>query len=322
MQAPLFSIVVACYNQQDFVGESVRSALSQCHPSKEVIVVDDASQDLTPEILASFGTSIIFARMATNQGACAARNFGASLAKGRYLVFLDGDDVLMPWALDTYTRLIDAGSPAIILGRSAVCHKEIPQLKDDNLPDEIRFVEYPCFLAKDRPWVYNTSALIVERAAFCATDGWSPDIFYQDIQDLLNKLGASGKTTLLLAPDTVWYRFHTTNASYKVRRFIDGIHLLLEKDKAGVYPGGRQYRLRRSVWFGGLIFYWMMKAFSCNLYWLGLMLLISKAWLIILASFWRGAAWILGRTPVQLLPLEHAGSSSENTLTAVNSSLA
>jgi glycosyltransferase involved in cell wall biosynthesis len=311
LQDPLFSIVIACYNQQEFVRESVQSAVSQRHQSKEVIVVDDASQDGTAKILRSFGQSIIFAKLANNQGACAARNHGASLARGKYLVFLDGDDVLMPWALDTYSRLISAGTPAIILGRAEVCSKEVPRLIEQDLPREIRFVEYPRFLAKDRPWVYNTSTLVVERAAFCSTDGWSPEIFYQDIQDFLNKLGIAGKTTLLLAPCTVWYRFHSMNASYKVAAFIEGINLLLVKAKAGLYPGGREHWLERSAWFGGLIFYWVKKAFRCHLYSLGSRLLITKAWLIMLASIRRGAAWLIGRRPVRVLPSEHAYRNNE-----------
>ena len=322
MQDLLFSIVIACYNQQDFVRESVHSALSQRHESKEVIVVDDASQDGTAEILHGFGESIAFVKLTHNQGACAARNRGASLARGKYLVFLDGDDVLMPWALDTYSRLISAGTPTIILGHAAVCRKDVPRLREQDLPREIRFVEYPRFFAKDRPWIYNTSTLIVERATFCATDGWSPEIFYQDIQDFLNKIGFAGKTTLLLAPATVWYRFHNTNASYKVPAFIDGIYLLLVKAKAGLYAGGRQHRLERSAWFGGLIFYWVKKAFSCHLYSLGFKLFTSKAWFIMLASIRRGAAWLTGRRPVQILPLEHACRSNESAMRTVNGSFA
>ena len=63
------------------------------------------------------GQSIILARHPTARGAGAARNHGASLARGEYLVFLDGDDVLMPWALDVYRRLVTECSPELILGR-------------------------------------------------------------------------------------------------------------------------------------------------------------------------------------------------------------
>jgi glycosyltransferase involved in cell wall biosynthesis len=113
-----FSIVIACYNQEGFVREAVESALCQEHPGKEVIVVDDGSRDGTGDVLNTFGASIILARLSINRGADAARNHGASLASGEYLVFLDGDDVLMSWALDVYGRLITACCPKFILGRA------------------------------------------------------------------------------------------------------------------------------------------------------------------------------------------------------------
>jgi glycosyltransferase involved in cell wall biosynthesis len=300
----LFSVVVACYNQEDFVKEAVESALFQAHPSMEVIVVDDASRDRTPDVLRALGASITFAPLAQNKGALAARNHGASLAKGEYLVFLDGDDVLMPGALEVYGRLIAARHPKLLLAQCARCYGNVPQVKVAELPCDIQFVEYASFLAKDRPWVYNTSSLIVERAAFWAAGGWSPGIFCQDIQDLLNKLGVSGKTILVLAPDTVWYRMHPTNTVRKVSSFIEGIYVLLAKARAGLYPGGRENWVRRSAWFGGLIFYWTKEAIRTGLYFEGLLLLASKGWMILLAMMRRARAWILGRKPVEVLRLE------------------
>ena len=304
MSDVLFSIVIACHNQQDFVRESVQSALSQGHPRKEVIVVDDASTDGTADVLRTFGDSIIFAGLSVNGGACAARNHGVSLVQGKYVVFLDGDDVLMPWALDVYSRLVNAHRPKLILGRSAVCYGQIPLGTENDTPREIRFVEYPDFLSKDRSWVYNTSSLVVERAVLNATDGWTPEIFYQDIQDFLNKLGAAGNTILVLSPDTVWYRMHTTNATWKVPAFIKGIYILLERAKAGLYPGGQEYKAKRSAWFGGLIFYWMKAALRAGHYRDGLMLLVTKGWMILLAVVRRTAAWIDGRQPVKVIRLE------------------
>jgi glycosyltransferase involved in cell wall biosynthesis len=98
---PLFTIIIVCHNHEEFVREAVESALFQKHPNKEIIVVDDGSQDGTANVLQTFGDSIVFARLPENRGAGAARNHGASLAVGEYLVFLDGDDVLMSWALGT-----------------------------------------------------------------------------------------------------------------------------------------------------------------------------------------------------------------------------
>ncbi len=301
-----FSIVIACYNQEGFIRETVESALSQAHPRKEIIVVDDNSQDGTADILKTFGDSIIFARHPTNRGAAAARNHGASLASGEYLVFLDGDDVLMPRALEVYGRLVNARRPKMILGRCTKCYGKVPEVKTADLQREIQFVEYADFLAKDRSYVYNSSTLVVDRSTFLSAGGWSPDIFYQDIQDLLNKLGVSGKMIIVLAPDTVWYRMHSTNAVRKIAPFIEGIYVLLAKARAGLYPGGRERWVERSAWFGGLIFYWTNTALRSGLYREGFILLASGWWMILLAVIRRGTACLVGRKPIEILPLEHS----------------
>jgi glycosyltransferase involved in cell wall biosynthesis len=300
----LFSVVIACYKQEGFVRQAVESALSQGHPSKEIIVVDDASPDGTGDILSTFGDSITLARLTVNGGALAARNHGSSLAKGKYLVFLDGDDALMSGALEVYARLIDERSPKIIFGHSVICHGEIPEEKTAEGPRDIQFVEYENFLSKDRPCLFNTSTLVVERSAFWAAGGWSPEIFYQDIQDLLTKMGVAGKMILVLAPDTVWYRMHGANTVNKVAPFLDGIHVLLGKSKAGLYPGGREIWLERSAWFGGLIFYWTKTAMQARLYRDAFVLLATGWWMILLAIVRRGTARIVGRRPIEILRLE------------------
>ena len=303
-----FSIVIACYNQEDFIRQAVESAVLQGHPSKEIIVVDDNSQDGTADILNTFGESIIFARLPANRGAAGARNHGASLARGEYLVFLDGDDVLMPWALEVYGRLVTARRPKIILGRAVMFHGKTPEANTDVLPREIQFVEYANFFAKDRPYLYNSSTLVVDRSVLQSSGGWSPEIFYQDIQDLLNKLGVAGKTLLVLAPDTVWYRMHSTNAVRKITPFIEGINVILAKARNGVYPGGRECWFERTAWFGGLIFYWMYTALRNGLYRDGFNLLAAGWWMILLAVIRRGTAWLVGRKPTEILPLEHTPS--------------
>lgn len=302
MSEPLLSVVIACHNHEGLVREAVESALYQDFPSKEVIAVDDGSSDGTAEVLKTFGSAITFAKFPVNRGAAAARNHGASLARGKYLVFLDGDDALMPQTLAIYGQLVTARQPAILLGRSLQCYGKLPPAPEP--PREVQFVEYPDFLAKDRPWVYNTSSLVVERAPFLAAGGWSEEFFYQDIQDLLNKLAIAGTTLLVIAPDTVWYRMHTTNAVRRIQPFIDGIYLLLRKTKSGAYPGGAEQKFRRAAWFGGLIFYWTKEAINTGFYRDGFALLAAKGWLILLAAFRRAFIRITGRKPVETLELK------------------
>ncbi|HEY2646982.1 MAG TPA: glycosyltransferase family 2 protein [Candidatus Acidoferrales bacterium] len=314
----LFSIVIATYNQEGFIRQAVESALLQGHPSAEIIVVDDGSKDGTADVLNTFGDSIIFAKLPENQGAVAARNHGATLASGQYLVFLDGDDALMPKALEVYARIIAARSPKIIFGRSALCYGSIPEAQTADLPREIQFVEYANFLDKDRPCLFNTSTLIVDRSTFWSEDGWTPGIFYQDIQDLLTKLSVSGKMVIVLAPYTVWYRMHTTNAVNKVLPFLEGIHVMLKKEKAHAYPGGREHWFKRASWFGGLIFYWTKTALRAGHYRDAFILLLSGWWMILFAVIRRSAAWIAGRKPIEMLALEQDNAAGASTAVSIS----
>lgn len=301
---PLFSVVVACYNHEKFVKEAIDSALCQSYADREVIAVDDGSSDGTVEILETFGDSIVLVKLPENGGVANARNQGAARARGRYLAFLDGDDVLMPWALDVYHRLIAAQEPKIILAKCSKCTHTVPAVETMRAPDAIEYVPYEDFLSKDRPWVYNTSALIVDRAVFEAGGGWSADIFYQDIQDLLSKLGTTGKTLLVLAPATVWYRMHAANAVLSILPFVNGIYRLLAKARANAYPGGRKANLHRQAWYGGLIFYWAKEALRAGLYREGCGLLARHGWLVAWAMARRGTARMAGRRSVETLRME------------------
>jgi glycosyltransferase involved in cell wall biosynthesis len=94
---PLVSVVITCYDYARFLREAVESVRHQTLTDFEVIVVDDGSTDDTPTVAASL-PGIRFIRQA-NQGLSAARNTGWRASRGRYLVFLDADDRLLPDAL-------------------------------------------------------------------------------------------------------------------------------------------------------------------------------------------------------------------------------
>lgn len=93
----MISIIVPCYNAAATLEETLRSALDQ-DVEKELIVVDDGSTDDSPAVIRSFGDAILAVRT-PNRGVSAARTMGSELAKGRFLQFLDSDDLLAPGTL-------------------------------------------------------------------------------------------------------------------------------------------------------------------------------------------------------------------------------
>ena len=94
--SPDVSVVMPLYNCERYVRESVGSVLSQTHHNLEVICIDDGSTDTTLDIALSMAASDDRMCVAhqVNEGQSAARNHGMALARGTYLVFLDGDDML------------------------------------------------------------------------------------------------------------------------------------------------------------------------------------------------------------------------------------
>jgi len=105
------SVIVPTYRRQRQVVDAVRSALVQSGPSVEVLVFDDDPVASAREAVESIRDERLryFARPENSGGRPAVvRNEGASIARGRYLHFLDDDDMLRPGALATLTKHLDA----------------------------------------------------------------------------------------------------------------------------------------------------------------------------------------------------------------------
>lgn len=91
---PLVSILIPAFNAAEFIAETIRSALAQTWPHKEIIVVDDESRDQTRNIAQQFASKNVMVVTQPNQGAAAARNKAFSLCQGDYIQWLDADDLL------------------------------------------------------------------------------------------------------------------------------------------------------------------------------------------------------------------------------------
>ena len=99
-EEPLVSVIMPAYNCAAFVTEAIESVLEQDYANKELIVVNDGSTDATAEKTARFGARVRLIEQ-PNRGPAAARNRGVAEARGKYLAFLDGDDVWLPGKLAT-----------------------------------------------------------------------------------------------------------------------------------------------------------------------------------------------------------------------------
>ena len=90
------SILIPAYNAEDWIADTLESAITQTWPHKEIIVVDDGSTDGTLAIARRFEPKGVRVVTQSNQGAAAARNTASSLSRGDYIQWLDADDLLSP----------------------------------------------------------------------------------------------------------------------------------------------------------------------------------------------------------------------------------
>lgn len=126
---PTVSVIIPSYNAGPLLRDAIESVMKQTYGDCEIIVIDDGSTDETPSLIHSYGTRIRSYRQA-NRGASAARNLGIAKARGKYIAFLDSDDVWLPTKLAEQVPLLDADPSlglvysdwTVISGRVVVAH--------------------------------------------------------------------------------------------------------------------------------------------------------------------------------------------------------
>ena len=95
----MISVIIPSYNSKGTITRAIESVYSQTYKDYEIIVVDDASNDGTWDLLKEkYGSeaNVTLKRLETNSGAGIARKVALSIAKGRYYAFLDADDEWLP----------------------------------------------------------------------------------------------------------------------------------------------------------------------------------------------------------------------------------
>nr|WP_314377818.1 glycosyltransferase family 2 protein [uncultured Campylobacter sp.] len=107
MNEELVSVIMPSYNSENFIEQSIKSVQEQTYPYWELIIVDDCSQDNSAKIIkgiAKQDSRIKFIKLKTNSGAAVARNTAIKIASGRYIAFLDSDDL---WLKDKLNLQIE-----------------------------------------------------------------------------------------------------------------------------------------------------------------------------------------------------------------------
>ncbi len=222
----LFTIVVPTFQRRDVVSQSVQAlaALRLPGPS-EVVVVVDGSTDGTAGALRALDLPMPLTVLEQeNAGAAAARNAGAAVAKGRYLLFLDDDMQADPGLLEAHRRLLDAGADAVV-GHIPL-HPDSPH---NLLTDGVRLWaerRRTRLLANDGDLEVKdllTGQLSVRRELFGLAAGFDQDFtaggtFGGEDTEFLHRLVATG-AVVRFAPDAVSYQRYVVTPDQHLRQW-------------------------------------------------------------------------------------------------------
>jgi glycosyltransferase involved in cell wall biosynthesis len=224
MLKPLVSVVVPTYNCGKYVAEALESALSQDHPSFEVVVVDDGSSDDTLQVLARFGDRIrVF--QGPNRGPAAARNLAVRESRGEFLAFLDGDDLWLPGHLSTLVGHAQGQAGAkVVYGEWLVWHAE-PSGSFSPL-QRPAFPAIPEGDSEGSGWIYSKLlfdsmihiiAAVIHRSVFDAVGGFDETLRTGSDYDFWLRVSRRFAVVKLRRPVAV-YRQNVASVTYTVRR--------------------------------------------------------------------------------------------------------
>ncbi len=223
---PFFSVLIPLYNKENFVQRTLKSLLEQKFKDFEIIIVNDGSTDKSLEIVKSLKTEKINLLNQQNQGVAAARNNGVEVSKGKWIAFLDADDIWKPEHLQELKNCIDELPKAELVSNAYKIKLERSFIKtpvySKNLSEGINYIDNYLEYSFIDP-LFWTSSIAVKKEIFEALEGFDEDL--KTGEDLDFMIRFSQKYKIGYNPT------HTITYNRITENNLSDAHTLLEKKK-------------------------------------------------------------------------------------------
>ncbi|WP_057936050.1 glycosyltransferase family 2 protein [Algoriphagus resistens] len=228
---PDISIIIPFFNERNTLEKAINSVLIQDFKNWELILVNDGSTDDSLSIAQNFESSRIHILSQKNQGVSAARNRGADHASGKWLIFLDADDLLLGDALDNYYGKMSNTNAGLI--RSSYTRRVC--LENQNWIEE-----------KNRKTAKIPGSFAILTKVFFEVGGYDVDFCYGENSELFRRLEFKKIMTSHLDKDTLIYFDKEGTQSKNIHAIISSNKLLIEKYKEyfEYYPKEKQVYLQ------------------------------------------------------------------------------
>jgi len=215
---PKISVIMAAYNAEKYIEESIESILSQSFKDFELIIIDDCSSDSTSKIIESFQTKdkrIIFLKNKINLHVSETRNRGIKISRGKYVAIQDADDISMPMRLEKQFSFLENNKNIFLLGSGAKIIDELGNEKGNFVPI--------CDLAKITQKLKKKN-ILYHPTIFFRNNGilYRTKFYHGEDYDLYLRIISSGGVIGNIPETLIRYRVH----SYSLTRMQGGISAL------------------------------------------------------------------------------------------------
>lgn len=233
------SVIIPSFNRSVLLSECLDSIDSQTIPPLEIIVVDDGSSDGTVDMLSARGGVKLISQ--NNAGPGAARNRGAKVAKGKYLAFLDSDDLWFPWTLEDTVKLLREHSPSLLYSKFVDFTGSVSVERES-----LSAHHYPNYLsAAGKGHFAGAGMMFVDRDKFLEVGGFVEDRLNAEDHDFGLRMGTAAGFVQVKSPCTLAHRVHDGNEMNNQQLNLAGLNRIVERECEGLYPGGNKYRSAR-----------------------------------------------------------------------------
>ncbi len=244
---PVVSVIIPTYNRWPLVREAIESVLAQSYRFFELIVIDDGSTDDTAKQLAGFGTHLRLIEQ-PHRGVSAARNRGAKVARGRYLAFLDSDDLWFPEKLAIQTAFMEDHAAIEICQTDEIWIRRglrvNPKAKHRKPSGDI-------FLRSLELCLVSPSAVMITRELFNRSGGFDENLPVCEDYDLWLRIASKHSIPLIAKALTIKRGGHGDQLSHSLwgmdRYRVAALEKLLRTDLSGERRQWAIETLRRKI---------------------------------------------------------------------------
>lgn len=245
MNTPVVSVIIPAYNSQRYIEETIQSVLNQIYTNFELIVVDDGSTDGQRDLIFKFCNSDSRVRYVyqQNSGVSAARNTGFNHSTGRYVAFLDSDDVWLPDNLSTKLAKFETGnfglvhSDAYTMDELSENMSALMSGREGNLLHDM--------LLWTGTQIPGPSSILVKREVLLSIGLFDTNLSTSADHDFFLRVASRFKIGRV--SKTTWkYRLHGANMHKNIS--------LMEKDILFLYAKASANRLFKGYWFEHICF--------------------------------------------------------------------